>query len=344
MTRGILLINLGTPDGADVQAVRRYLKEFLSDPRVIDLPAPLRWILLNVFILPFRPKQSAHAYQSIWTDLGSPLLLYSQELAKKLGDAMAGDYTVVLGMRYGNPDLGTALSRLKHCDHITILPLYPQYASSSTGSSLEAVLKQLAGNNNLPNLSIIRDFHTHPGFINAQAKLIKQSIQNDYYVLFSYHGVPERHIHKGGCASICVNNCPVPAPNSACYRGQCFATTAALVTEVGLEAHQFSSSFQSRLGKTPWIKPYTDEVLPELYNKGIRKLAVCCPSFVADCLETIEEIGIRAREQWQNLGGESFTLIPCVNTDPLWIQGIQAIIDAKPTHNSCHRETAYNIS
>jgi protoporphyrin/coproporphyrin ferrochelatase len=330
MKNGLLLINLGTPDKADVTSVRRYLREFLSDPRVIDLPAPLRYLLLYAFILPFRPKSSTKAYQLIWTDDGSPLLANSQRLVESLEERLGNTFKVALCMRYGNPSIKAALNKLADCDHLTILPLYPQYSSAATGSSLEKVLTLIAAQNTHPSLKIVRDFCQHPGFITAQAELIKPYLPIHDYLLFSYHGIPERHILKGGCEKVCQNSCPtINLSNTACYRAQCYQTTQALTQVLDLPTDKYSVSFQSRLGKTPWIKPYTDFVLPELAQKGIKRLAVCCPSFVSDCLETLEEIGMRARDQWQELGGEKLTLIPCVNSSPRWVDAIIEIASLK---------------
>ena len=328
MKKGLLLINIGSPDSPDIPAVRRYLREFLSDKRVIDLPALLRYILLYGVILPFRPRKSAHAYQAIWTKKGSPLISYSEQLCEQLQQHLGEDYKVVLGMRYGTPSILNALKQLKTCEQITILPLYPQYSSAATGSSIEKVLETLLPTTIFPSMNIIRDFYSHPAFIHAQAALIKPHIQNHDYILFSYHGVPERHLLKGGCKTICVNSCPSSSATRGCYRAQCFETTRLLAETLQLTA--FGSAFQSRLGKTPWIKPYTDEVLVTLANKGIKRLAVTCPSFVTDCLETIEEIGIRAKEQWLSLGGEEFTLIPCLNDSALWVNAITKLIRVSP--------------
>lgn len=325
MKNGLLLINLGTPDNPDTSAVRRYLREFLADRRVINLPAPLRYLILYGFILPFRPKKSAHAYQAIWTQHGSPLLCNSQNLCQKLQDKIGDDYKVVLGMRYGNPSIQAALNQLRTCEHITILPLYPQYSSAATGSSIEKVLPLLENKTIFPSVTIIRDFYQHPSFIDAQAKQIKPYIVDADYVLFSYHGLPENHLHQVGCKPICANECPLPTRNG-CYRAQCFETTNLIADAVKLPKTQYATVFQSRLGKTEWIKPYTDTMLSELAAKGIKRLAITCPSFVADCLETLEEIGIRAKEQWLQLGGEQLTLIPSMNDDPNWVEAILRIV------------------
>lgn len=324
---GLLLIQLGTPESLHVRDVRRYLRVFLSDKRVLDLPAWVRYALLNFIILPFRSKRSAEAYQQIWTEQGSPLRTLSTRLKNKLQKSLETTHTVVLGMRYGEPSLKQAMKDLAHCDSITVLPLYPQYASSSTGSSLEEVLTYFSTQTVIPSLHIIRDFYAHPAFIQAQAKQIQPHLNNNDYCLFSYHGLPVRHIEKSGCKAVCLTPCPKPKDsNTGCYRAQCYETTRQLVSTLGLNQDQYCTAFQSRLGKTPWIKPYTDEVLEQLANQGIKRLLVACPAFVTDCLETLEEIGMQAKEQWLALGGEAFTLVPCLNDEDHWVQAILEII------------------
>ncbi len=327
MKNGLILLNIGTPDAPDTASVRRYLREFLSDKRVIDLSAPLRYLILYAFILPFRPQRSAHAYQAVWTKEGSPLMTNSLILQSKLQKHLGENYDVVIGMRYGKPSIHQALNQLAHCEHITVLPLFPQYSSAATGSAIEKVMDELRKKAIFPSLQIIRDFHQHPDFISAQAAQIKPYLANHDYILFSYHGLPENHLKKGGCNPVCANACPSTMPiDKGCYRAQCLQTTSLLADRLSLT--HYSSSFQSRLGRTPWIKPYTDFVLPELASKGIKRLAVACPSFALDCLETLEEIGIRAREQWLELGGETLTLIPCLNAEDGWIKVIASIIES----------------
>lgn len=323
MKKGLLLINLGTPNSPTESSVKQFLAEFLVDKRVIDLPAYIRYPLVYGTILPFRPKQTAKAYQAIWTDEGSPLLVHSRHLAEKLKILLGDHWQVALGMRYGNPSLEDALADLKHCSELVVLPLYPQYSSAATGSSIEKVLTLLKTNDTLPSLTILRDFYQENAFIQAQAALIEPELASHDYLLFSYHGIPERHLKKTGCQQICTNKCPaINDQNQACYRAQCYATSFQLAKTLDLHEDNYGIAFQSRLGKTPWIKPYTDEILPQLIQKGIKRLAIACPSFVADCLETLEEIGIRAKEQWLNLGGEQLTLISCVNDNELWVQGL----------------------
>ncbi|WP_058529154.1 ferrochelatase [Legionella londiniensis] len=329
MKNGLLLINLGTPDAPDVTSVRRYLREFLADKRVITLPAFLRYMLLYGVILPLRPKQSARAYQTIWTEKGSPLLLYGQALKSKLQKKLGYSWIVSLGMRYGTPSLENALQELQECQKIIILPLYPQYSSAATGSSIEKIMALVAQKDIIPSLSIIRDFHQHPAFINAQAKQIKPFIADHDFILFSYHGIPQNHLLKEECQALCKDACSQASPrNAGCYRAQCGRTTEMLAEKLGLAKENYTTSFQSRLGKTPWIQPYTDKILYELRALGIKKLAVACPSFVADCLETLEEIGIRAKGEWQKLGGHALTLIPSMNAEDEWVKAILEIISS----------------
>lgn len=325
MKPGLLIINLGTPEAADRSAVSRYLRQFLADSRVINLPAVLRYLLLYTVILPFRPQKAAKAYQAIWTKEGSPLMVNSRLLLNKLREHYGNSCQIALGMRYGKPSIASALQELSDCDSITVLPLYPQYSSAATGSSIQEVLSQIAGWTVHPNLQIIRDFCQHLAYIQAQAQAIRPFIQDSDYLLFSYHGLPEHHLSKAGCVNLCADDCPVK-PNSVCYRAQCQQTTRDLAQVLDLRSEKYGSAFQSRLGKTPWIKPYTDEVLPELVQQGIKRLAVCCPSFVADCVETLEEVGMRARKQWLDCGGEEFILIPALNDTDSWITAILEIV------------------
>lgn len=328
MKRGILLINLGTPDDATTPAVRRYLKEFLHDPRVIDIPAIWRWVLVNVLILPFRSKKSAHAYQKIWLPKhGSPLLKNMQDLTHALQEKLSTSYQVDFAMRYGHPDIETVLKQFKDCASLRIIPLFPQYASASTGSAIEKTVKFLTERWNIPDISIQRDFYNDAGFIKAYAETIQHTLADKKVdmLFFSYHGLPERHINKSECQAHCdhVNACPpVVDANRFCYRAQCYETTRLIAETLKLPAEKYTVGFQSRLGRTPWIKPYTDLVLPELIKKGVKNIAVVCPSFVSDCLETLEEVNIRIREQWQKLGGGEFTFVPCLNASNTWVDAL----------------------
>jgi ferrochelatase len=329
--KGVLLINLGTPDHASPSAVYRYLKEFLNDERVIDLSKLGRWLLTNLIIVPFRHRQSARAYQKIWTNAGSPLLVNSLKLTTALAEQLGNHYQVELGMRYGNPSIKSALAKFSHCNELTVIPLFPQYSSAATGSAMASMMNTLMQQWNIPQLRMIRDFYNNPGFIAAYADIIKEKTagKNIDVILFSYHGLPERHINKSQCQATCnrLAACPaVDSNNLFCYRAQCYRTTELLAQALKLTPGQYQTAFQSRLGRTPWIKPYTDLLLPELREQGIKNMAVVCPSFVADCLETLEEISIRAREQWLNLGGNEFVFIPCVNDHPVWVKAVNDLI------------------
>lgn len=326
MKRGLLLINLGTPNSPDTSSVKSYLREFLTDKRVIDLPALLRYVLVYFFILPFRSRRSARAYQSIWTKQGSPLLLHSHNLVDALQKELGSEQVIALGMRYGKPSIETALNQLKNCESITILPLYPHYSSAANGSSIAEAMRILRTWNRIPSINIISDFFQHPAYLKAQAELIKPYLQDDTHVLFSYHGIPERHITKNSCQSICTESCPALADSlHGCYRAQCHQSSRLLAEELSLPMNNYSTAFQSRLGKTPWIKPYTDQILEELVSKKIKKLIIVCPSFVADCLETLEEIGIRLKQQWLTHGGEELVIVPSMNTNPFWVQSIMTL-------------------
>lgn len=332
--RGLLLVNLGTPDAPRTPEVRRYLRQFLSDPRVLDLPALGRWALLNLFILPFRPAKSAAAYRKIWGREGSPLLHFSRALEAGVRTALAGEYEVELAMRYGNPSIASALERLKArgVNELTVFPLYPQYASSSTGSSLEAVYAALGREWNVVPLHTVPAFYDQPGYLDAFAEVgrpVVEGLQADH-VLFSFHGLPERQILKSddtGAHCLKSDGCcdQIGAANRFCYRAQCHATARGIASRLGLPAERWSVSFQSRLGRTPWIKPYTDLVLPELAAKGVKRLAVFCPAFVADCLETLEEIGLRAEAQFKGCGGEALQLVPSLNAHPSWVATVAAL-------------------
>jgi ferrochelatase len=325
---GVLLVNLGSPDEPTTGAVRRYLREFLGDPRVLDMSSLGRALLLNLVILPFRPRRSAAAYEKVWTPAGSPLIANGRALRDGLRKALGDDWTVELAMRYGTPTIERAVARLADADveRIVVVPLFPQYASASTGSALEAVYCAAAERWNVPPLDVLPSFYAEPGYIAAMAAVARELPEEKLpdHVLISFHGLPERQIRKSdptGAYCFASESCcdEIGPANRFCYRAQCAATARALAKALGLGSEHWTMSFQSRLGRTPWIKPYTDEVLPQLFERGFRRLAVVCPSFVADCLETLEEIGIRAQEQWLGLGGEDLVLIPCVNAHPTWV-------------------------
>jgi protoporphyrin/coproporphyrin ferrochelatase len=333
--QGVLLMNLGTPDAPETGAVRRYLHEFLSDPRVLDIPPVGRAALLYGAILPFRPRRSAEAYRKIWMPQGSPLLVHGNALRDRLEDSLGPGWAVELGMRYGKPSLGSAIEKLRArgVRELTVVPLYPQYASSSTGSSLERVYRLVGEAWNVEALRVLAPFYDRPAFLDAFADVGRPVLAGarPEHVLFSFHGLPERQVKKSdptGAHCLARADCcdtRVPA-NRWCYRMQCFHTARELAQRLGLEVGTWTVTFQSRLGRTPWIKPYTDLVLPELAGKGVKRLAVFCPAFVADCLETLEEIGIRGRDQFLSAGGAALTLVPSLNAHPSWVRGLTRML------------------
>lgn len=333
MKKTILLINLGSPASCRPHAIKRFLKEFLSDPRVIDLPFWIRWPLVNLFIVPFRYQWTTEAYKKIWTDDGPPLLTISKAQSLLLSNYLGDDFQVDMAMRYGGgPTLHHILKKTKESEEVIIVPLFPQYSSATTGSVIQKVMDFFAKQTTVPKLRIIQEFYQHPSFIKAYSALLGEHLSgtNIDKLIFSYHGLPERHIIKT-CEAACdrKNICPnIHHKNHACYRAQCMATSKYLAKSLHLTSEQYLVSFQSRLGKIPWTGPYTDLLLPELIKKGVRNIAICSPSFVSDCLETLEEIDLRLRSQWLKLGGKEFIFIPSLNTHPLWIKALADIAGA----------------
>jgi len=298
MTIGILLINLGTPEKPTEEAVREYLDVFLCDPYVITLPTFLRHFLVRKLILPKRSISSAEAYQKIWTANGSPLLVNSLALKDNLQAALGEKYKVALGMRYSKPSISEAIVALNDCEEIIVMPLFPQFARATSQSALDVAL----AHTDPTKTRVISDFYDQSFYIDALAMLVKKYLKDDHaFLLMSYHGLPKRQ------------------KDSENYRTQCYKTSALLVEKLGLTQNQYFVSFQSRLGAAKWIQPYTEETLKVLRARGIENLAVMSPSFVADCIETLEEIDIRLREQWIALGGKQFSMIPCLNAEDFWV-------------------------
>jgi ferrochelatase len=335
MRTGVLLVNLGTPASPETRDVRRYLREFLSDPLVIDIPALPRWLILHCFILPFRPRKSAAAYRMIWTAEGSPLLIHGERLRDGVARLLGEDYAVELAMRYGEPSIRAAVERLASAGvaRWVVLPLFPQYSAAATRSAVEKVVAELARAGNDAPTRVLGAFYDDAGFLGAFADVARRHLEafRPDHVLFSYHGLPERQVKAAdatGAHCLASEACcdAVSDVNRDCYRAQCFATTRSLARALELGPDEHSLSFQSRLGRTPWIQPYTDRVLPELATCGVKRLAVVCPAFVADCLETLEEIAIRGREQWLELGGEALELVPSLNAEPAWVEAVAAMI------------------
>ena len=338
MKTGILLINLGTPDSPSTPDVRIYLRELLSCERVIDINPVARWFVLNLLILPFRPRKSAKAYKKIWMDEGSPLLVFSEKLKTALLEEFAEkDIPIELGMQCRKPSLKTAIGKLRgqNCDQIIVLPLYPQYASSSYGAAIEDLYKVVLNGWNIPYLQIIPPFFSDSRFIDAWVKIGLPYIEKKPdHVLFSFHGLPLRHLKKSDYAGKwCKNDyscCKeLIDENRNCYSAQCYQTAKLIAKSLKIEEEKWSVSFQSRLGRDEWVKPYTEPHLKELAERGMKRVVVFCPSFVADCLETIEEIGISAAEHFKEYGGEELKLVPSLNNHPEWVRGLTSIIQQK---------------
>lgn len=327
MTQGILLVNLGTPASTRVADVRAYLGEFLTDPYVIDLPWVLRQLIVRAFILPTRPRRSAEAYASIWNaagpGTGSPLLHYSLKLLDALRTRLPAT-PCELAMRYGEPGLDRGIAALidRGSTELLLICLYPQHADSTRETTIRAVRERLPAG---IRLNVQPPFYDDPAYLDAQAETIRRHLPARWdHLLLSYHGLPERHLTRAdptGSHCLATPTCceTASAAHATCYRHQVRVTSRALAQRLGLADGQWSESYQSRLGRLPWLAPYTDEVLRALPGRGIRHLAVACPAFVADNLETLEEIGITGRQQFLAAGGESFTLIPCLNDDPSWV-------------------------
>ena len=334
MKKAVLLINLGTPDSPLVSDVRKYLTQFLNDPRVIDISPAGRFFLVNGVIVPFRSSKSAKLYQNIWTKEGSPLLINTKNLAEKLQKELGNEYIVEFAMRYQNPSIKSALEKLRAQlpSEITIVPLYPQYASSSTGSTTELVLKELAEWEVIPTLKIINKFYDNPHFISALVEAAKEYDVNSYdHIVFSYHGLPERQIKKAsqhyGKNTCHFSNCcdTIHRNNQYCYRANCFDTTRQLVKHLNVSEGKYTTAFQSRLDDK-WLKPYSDKVIENLAKEGKKKLLVFSPAFVADCLETIYEIGTEYNEIFKEHGGESVTLVKSLNDNDSWVKALKNII------------------
>lgn len=331
--KGIILINLGSPDSTSISDLRKYLDEFLMDKRVIDKSWLLRALLVKGIIVPFRAAKSAEAYKTIWIKEGSPLIVYTEKLRDAL-QAIVPE-PVEIAMRYGNPTAEEAFQSLLERDpeikEVIVVPLYPHYAMSSYETAVEH-MKEVYNKEKYPfTLSILPPFYNNKNYINALSESIRPYLQKNYdHLLFSFHGIPERHIRKSditGCHCLQSENCceTYSPAHDFCYRHQVRTTTRLVAEALQIPADKFSISFQSRLGKG-WLTPFTDFRLKEMPNEGIKNLLVVCPAFVSDCLETLEEIAIRGKETFLEAGGKSFAMIPCLNTNPLWVNAIEEMI------------------
>lgn len=329
---GVLLVNLGSPDSPSVPDVRRYLREFLMDGRVLDAPWPVRFCVVHFAILPSRPKQSAEAYEKIWLPEGSPLVVTSKKVRAELQGRFP--FPVELAMRYQNPSIPAGVGALaaQGVDELFLIPLFPHYAMSSFETAVERVKEVAASLAPAMNIRVAPPVYRDEDYITALVASARPHLENGYdHLLFSFHGLPERHLRKADATRIhCLATaacCTTPSPaHATCYRAQCFQTVAAFVAKAGVPAAKYSIAFQSRLGKDPWLKPYTDFEIPRLAREGVKRMLVICPAFVSDCLETLEEIGMRGRDLFVETGGQELKLIPCLNEHPLWIDALEKMI------------------
>ena len=333
--QGIILMNLGSPDSTQVKDVRKYLRQFLMDERVIDIPFLSRALLINCIIVPFRAPKSAHAYNTIWTEAGSPLIVLTKQLQAALQPNF--EIPVEIAMRYGNPTPEAAYSSLLKqvpgLEEVILFPLYPHYAMSSYETAVKYMEEVHQKKGYKFKLSTIPPFYNDEQYIHALSESIKPYLGQPFdKIVFSYHGVPERHIYKGditGQHCLKVNDCcnVSSAAHQFCYRHQTFKTTELVAKELGLPAEKVEQTFQSRLGRDPWLQPYTAMRLEQLPNEGIKRLLVACPAFISDCLETLEEIAIGGKEIFLKAGGEAYETIPCLNVHPLWVNAMVKLIE-----------------
>ena len=333
--QGVILLNLGSPDSTSTPDVRNYLREFLMDGRVLDIPYLIRWLIVHCFILPRRPQQSAEAYQNVWTDKGSPLIVTSFKQQKALQEKL--DIPVALGMRYGNPSTEAAIDELidKGVDDLLIIPLYPHYAMSSYETAVVYLNKILKKKKVSMRTRLLPPFYKDETYISALVESAKPYLENSDFdrLIFSFHGIPERHILKSDTTKShcfksedCCQNCN-PA-HATCYRHQCTQTVQAFVDKMGLPKEKYFLSFQSRLGRDPWLQPYTDKTIENHAENGYKKVKVICPAFTTDCLETLEEIAMEGKEIFEEAGGEHFEHIPCLNENENFIQFLAGKVHA----------------
>jgi ferrochelatase len=332
MRTGVLLVNLGTPNSPSTADVRTYLSEFLNDPRVIDIPMILRKLLVNLIIVPFRSPKSAKIYQKLWTKDGSPLLIHGNAVKEKLQQSLSNEYEVFLAMRYQNPSLDTVLAVMqkRNFDKVIVLPLFPQYASSSTGSALEKVMQIISKWYVIPELKFISQYYNAPGYIQAFAERGRQYNLAEYdHILFSYHGLPVRQVDKVYGDSPCSeHHCEdhIDDDNKFCYKATCYETTRLIAKQLNLTTAQYSVAFQSRLDKK-WLEPFSDKVVIQKAKEGAKKMLVFSPAFVADCLETTIEIGEEYNELFKEHGGEKVQLVESLNAHPIWINTLKELVE-----------------
>jgi len=327
----ILLLNVGTPDEPTVKAVRAYLSQFLNDPQVIDLPWLIRKILVNLVIVPFRAPKSAKLYQQLWTEKGSPLVVHGENLRKKLQDKLGPEYKVLLAMRYGNPSIAKAIGEIKalRIKQIIAVPLFPQFAMSTTETCIEEVKRQLKKQKCRAALKVVEAFYSHPKFLDAFAAQISKYKPDEYeHIVFSYHGLPNRHIekiHPGKKSDDCVCSEYFPEHGKKCYKAQCYETSRQLAARLNLQKEQYSVTFQSHLSDN-WLQPFTDKTLEQLQQPGVKKVLLAAPSFVADCLETIVELGIEYRENFEKKHGNHLQIVESLNSNDDWAEALKKLV------------------
>lgn len=328
MKKVFLLVNIGTPASAASEDVGVYLKQFLMDPDVINLPFPIRWFLVNILIVPRRKYKSAEAYEKVWTERGSPLLFLTEDLSEKMNTLVAEGVSVDLAMRYGTPSIESKIKQYKDYDEIVIVPMFPQYSDATTKSVAAYSLSEAKKLGVESKIKFKPEFFADEFYIKSLSFMIEEARkEKDFdHLLFSYHGLPQSMVKNSDASGFAGKYCllsdsccdTLNEKNSKCYRAQCFATTRAVVDELGIAKEKHSVSFQSRLGRAEWVRPYSDDIVKELAQSGVKKLAVVCPAFLIDCLETLEEIAIGLNEEFQEHGGDVLTLIPCLNAEDHW--------------------------
>lgn len=331
---GYLLVNLGTPDSPDPSDVKTYLTEFLTDPRVIEIPWIMRQLLVRGYIIPRRYRESAKGYKAIWSDLGSPLMVHGRDLQKSVQHALGPDFVVELAMRYRNPSIASGLKALiaAEVSEIIILPLFPQYASATTGSVQQCVMDEIRNWRDIPKLTFIDHFYDREDLIDAFSSLVDGEILDAHdEILFSFHGLPKKSLSTSNpqcfkCESCCAS---IRAQNRMCYSAQSFHMASAIASKLGIPKERYNVSFQSRLGKEPWLQPYTSDAIIDAARRGKKNLLLYSPSFVCDCLETLYEIEVEYAHEFIQAGGEKLTLVPGLNTHPKWIETVASIAREK---------------
>lgn len=333
-TTGVLLINVGTPDSPAVGDVRKYLSQFLNDPRVIDIPWIARKLLVNAIIVPFRAPKSAKLYKQMWTPEGSPLLIHSRNFGVKLQEQLGDDYMVEIAMRYQSPSVESALEKLRKANlkKIIVLPMYPHYASSSTGTCIERVMEITSKWWVIPEMVFVNQFYDMPGYVDSFVARANQFDLSSFdHILFSYHGLPVRQVDKVYDDGLCADHdCElgITNENKFCYKATCYETTKQIAAKLNLEPSQYTVAFQSRLDQK-WLEPFSDKIVEQKAKEGVKRMLVLSPAFVADCLETLIEIGVEYQEIFHEHGGDKIQLVPSLNDHPSWVASVADLIRTK---------------